>query len=163
MYPTQIKKTPPPFYFLLPPDSAHISRTTGPTEMVHLSIFAEFYKEYHYSVLKMTVQAIIIITLGAWPSPRVLSMGRHSRHMGTVLRADHAKPYWEHYHLLPWRNGSFSCSECYWQVGYMSLKIFKWCHIACLLTGKINIILKKILNVSFFLVTHWSYKGPVLT
>ncbi len=47
--------------FLLPPDSAHISRTTGPTEMVHLSIFAELNKECHYIILEiMTVQTIIV-------------------------------------------------------------------------------------------------------
>ena len=45
MGPTQLKKTPQTFYFLYPPDSLHISGTTGPTEMVHLSIFAEFDKE----------------------------------------------------------------------------------------------------------------------
>ena len=60
MDPTKIKKHLHHFIFLLPPDSAHISRTTGPTEMVHLSISAELNKEYHYSVLEMTVKIIIV-------------------------------------------------------------------------------------------------------
>ncbi len=46
MGPTKIKKTPHPFNFLCPPDSVDISGTIGPTEMVHLSIFAGFNKEY---------------------------------------------------------------------------------------------------------------------
>ncbi len=46
MDPTQIKKHLHHFIFLLPPDSAHISRTTGPTEMVHLSMFAGLNREY---------------------------------------------------------------------------------------------------------------------
>ena len=56
----QIKKHLRHFIFLLPPDSAHISRTTGPTEMVHILIFAELNMEYHYSVLEMTVPAILV-------------------------------------------------------------------------------------------------------
>ena len=63
MDPTKIKKYLHHFIFLLPPDSSHISRTTGPKEMVHLSIFAEFNKEYHYSGLEMAVQIITVQTL----------------------------------------------------------------------------------------------------
>ena len=57
---TQIKKTPPPFNFFIAPDSTHISRTIGPTELVHLSIFAGIYRKYYYSVLEMTFQTFIV-------------------------------------------------------------------------------------------------------
>ena len=60
MDPTKIEKSLHHFIFLLPPDSSHISRTTGPSEMVHLSIFIELNKEYHYSGLEMAVQTIIV-------------------------------------------------------------------------------------------------------
>ncbi len=60
MDPTKIKNHLHHFILLLPPDSVHISRTTGPTEMVHLPIFAGLNKEYHYSILEMNVQTIIV-------------------------------------------------------------------------------------------------------
>ncbi len=60
MDPTKIKNHLHHSIFLLPPDSAHISRTTGPTEMVHLSTLAGLNKENHYSILEMNVQAIIV-------------------------------------------------------------------------------------------------------
>ncbi len=34
------------------------SRTTGPTEMIHLPIFLELNKEYHRSVVELTVQTM---------------------------------------------------------------------------------------------------------
>ena len=58
MDPTKIEKYLYHFISLLPPDSSHISRTTGPTEMVHLSIFAKLNKEHHYSGMEMAVQTI---------------------------------------------------------------------------------------------------------
>ncbi len=42
MDPTKIKNHHYHFIFLLPPDSGHISGTTGPTEMVLLSKFVEY-------------------------------------------------------------------------------------------------------------------------
>ena len=60
MDPTKIKKYLRHFILLLPPDSAHISRTTGPTEVVHLSIFAELNKENLYSGLDIAAQTIIV-------------------------------------------------------------------------------------------------------
>ncbi len=47
MDPTKIKNHHYHFIFLLPPESRHIPGTIGPIEMVHLSIFVEFNKEYN--------------------------------------------------------------------------------------------------------------------
>ncbi len=60
MDPTQIKKQLHHFIFVIALRLSAYLQIYRPTEMVHLSIFAELNMEYHYCVLEITVQTVIV-------------------------------------------------------------------------------------------------------